>query len=203
MPFVVVEPLRILMRMGRLGYGMSVSLDGYVNDADGNFDWSRPSDDLHNFFTERERDVSTCLYGRRMWETMKVWAEDEWIEEQPEPEAEVLRAYARVWRTLDKHVYSATLDPPEVERTTVHREFNAQTVRNLKESAAADLEVAGPTLAATLLRHGLVDEVSMAVVPVVRGSGTRFLPEGVRLDLSLVEEIRFASGTVFLRYAVR
>ena len=185
--------------MGTLSYGMISSLDGFVAGPDGDFDWAEPDAETHRFVNEREQNVGTYLYGRRMYETMRAWAEDDWLADQPD----YVRDYARIWRDADKVVYSSTLSAPSTDRTRVEARLDLDAVRALKAGSDSDLSVSGPTVAADLLRAGLVDELAIYVAPAVVGGGTRLLPVGLRLDLSLVEEHRFASGIVFLRYSVR
>lgn len=184
--------------MGQLAYGMIASLDGFVAEPDGTFDWAEPDEEAHRFVNERERGIGTYLYGRRMYETMRYWAGDEATEDQPE----VVRDYARIWRSADKVVYSTTLTDPPTERTVVEPRLDLDAVRALKASAGKDLSVSGPTLAAHLLRAGLVDELQVYTAPVVVGQGTTLLPHGIRLGLELVEQRRFAGGITFHRYAV-
>lgn len=185
--------------MGKLVYTAIASLDGYVRDAGGSFTWAEPDEEVHAFVNERERAVGTYLYGRRMYETMAGWETDPALAEA----SPVMAGYAELWRAADKVVYSTTLDAVEPGRTRLERTFDADAVARLKEEAPADLAVAGPTLAAEAFRAGLVDELHFYVVPVVVGGGLPALPDGVRLDLELLEENRFAGGVVFLRYAVR
>ena len=185
--------------MGILSYGMITSLDGFVAGPDDDFDWAEPDEESHRFVNERERSVGTYLYGRRMFETMRAWAEDDWLADQPD----YVHDYARIWRAADKVVYSTTLSAPAIERTRVEARLDIGDVRDLKASSGTDLSVSGPDLASDLLRAGLVDELAIYVAPVVVGGGNRLLPIGLQLRLSLVEEFRFASGMVFLRYAVR
>ena len=184
--------------MGMLSYGMITSLDGFVAGPDGDFDWAEPDEETHRFVNERELSVGTYLYGRRMFETMRAWAEDDWLVDVPD----YVREYAAIWRAADKVVYSTTLAAPGIERTRVEPHLDLRAIRTVKESSDTDLSVSGPTLAADLLRAGLVDELSIYVAPAVVGAGTRLLPTGLRLDLQLREEHRFASGIVFLRYTV-
>jgi dihydrofolate reductase len=181
--------------MGRLIYSAITSLDGYINDAAGKFDWAAPDEEVHAFVNEQERPVGTYLYGRRMYETMASW------ETVPPDESPVVNDYAAIWRAADKVVYSTTLDAPSTARTRIERAFDTDAVRALKQSG--DISVGGPGLAATAIRAGLVDEIRLILAQAVVGGGTRCLPDGVRLDLDLLEERRFAAGTVFLRYAVR
>lgn len=185
--------------MGRLTYGMITSLDGYVNGPDGHFDWAEPDEETHRFANERESEIGTFLYGRRMYEVMRVWGDDDILAGAPPYIAD----YARIWRSASKVVFSSTLEDPDLERTEIKRRFDVETVRTLKESSAADLAVGGPALAADMLRAGLVDEISVYVAPVVVGGGTRFLPDGLSIDLSLEEFRRFGSGFAFLRYTLR
>ncbi|MGV8909920.1 MAG: dihydrofolate reductase family protein [Propionicimonas sp.] len=185
--------------MGTLSFGMISSLDGFVAGPDGDFDWAEPDEETHRFVNEREQAVGTYLYGRRMYETMRAWAEDDWLVGEPD----YVHDYARIWRAADKVVYSTTLGASTIERTRVQPRLDLDHLRHLKAASDTDLSVSGPTLAADLLRAGLVDELAIYVAPVVVGGGSRLLPVGLSLNLSLVEERRFASGMVFLRYAVR
>jgi dihydrofolate reductase len=179
-------------------YTVFASLDGYTVDADGRFDWSAPPADVHAHINAAERPVGTYLYGRRMYETMAGW---QTMGTDPGDPPEV-RAYGELWRAADKVVYSATLDAAPTPRTRLERSFDPAAVRKLKDTADADLSIGGATLAASVLRAGLVDECRIYVVPVVVGGGTRWLPDGLRLRLRLLGEQRFPGGMVYLRYAV-
>jgi dihydrofolate reductase len=185
--------------MGKLVYGISASLDGYVNGPDGTFRWAEPDEETHRFINGLQRGIGTYLFGRRMFETMRVWEDDEALVGFPDYALE----YATIFRAAEKVVFSTTLADPGLPRTRVERRLDLDAVRTLKESSAADLGVGGPTLAGELLRAGLVDELALFVAPVVVGGGTRLLPDHLSLDLSLIEERRFGSDTVFLHYAVR
>jgi dihydrofolate reductase len=184
--------------MGILGYGMITSLDGYVADAHGEFGWAEPDEEVHRFVNARERAVGTYLYGRRMFEMMRFWADDANIAGGPD----YVHEYAAVWRAARKVVFSTTLATTRTDRTRLERRFDVAAVRQLKESGDGRLSVSGPGLAAHALRSGLVDELELYVAPVVVGAGTPMLPAALALDLSLLDEHRFASGMVFLRYAV-
>lgn len=186
------------LAMAQLIYSMICSLDGYVEDADGNFDWAAPDEEVHAFVNELERPVGTYLYGRRMYETMAYW---ETGGDEPE-QAAAMRDFARIWRAADKVVYSRTLDGVSTARTRLERELDPAAVRRLKETADQDLTVGGPGLAAEALAAGLVDELQLLLVPVVVGAGKRALPTDLRLDLELRDQRRFANGTVHLRYSV-
>jgi dihydrofolate reductase len=185
--------------MGRLIYSMIQSLDGYTEDAQGDFSWGAPDAPLHTFVNELASSVGTYLYGRRIYETMVYWETAHTLPDQPQHELD----WARQWQAAEKVVYSRTLAEPRSARTRVERAFDPEAVRRLKAGAAHDLTVNGPELAAQALRAGLVDEIQLIVCPVVVGGGKRFFPEGVRLNLELLEERRFNSGVVVLRYAVR
>ena len=181
--------------MARLIFSMTQSLDGYITDEAGRFDWSEPDEEVHEFVNDLLRGVGTYLFGRRMYEVMVVW-ETLSLDDQPRQTAE----YAEIWRATDKVVYSKTLPAPSSARTRIERAFDPEAVRRMKAEADRDLEVGGPGLAAHAFRAGLVDEIHLFVVPVVVGGGTRALPEGARFDLELVDERRFGNGTVYLRY---
>ena len=181
----------------KLIYSGILSLDGYTADLDGNFDWSEPDEEVHQFVNDQERSVGAYLLGRKMYEVLQVW--ETWdVSDEPE----VIRDYADIWRAASKVVYSTTLDSVSTGLTTVQRSFDPDFVRALLASSDSDISIGGPTLAAHALHAGLVDEISMYVSPVIVGGGLRFLPEGLKLDLQLVEERRFGNGVVWLRYRV-
>jgi dihydrofolate reductase len=183
--------------VARLIYFTIESLDGYVADADGSFDWGAPDEEVHAFVNDLERPVGTYLYGRRMYEVMLAWEAL-----KPDGESPAIRDFAEIWRAADKIVYSSTLGAASSARTRLERQFDPEAVRRLKESAARDLAVGGPTLAARAFEAGLVDELHVVVAPIVVGGGKRSLPDGVRLKLDLVDERRFGNGMVHLRYHI-
>jgi len=172
------------------------SLDGYVADADGKFDWAVPDEEVHRFVNDLERPIGTYLYGRRLYEVMRYW---ETAETAADP---VTQDYAAIWQAADKIVYSRTLEAVSSARTRIERAFEPEAVRQLKAAAGRDLSVGGPVLAAEALRAGLVDECHLFLIPVVVGVGKRALPDDVRLELELLDERRFGRGTVHLHYAV-
>jgi dihydrofolate reductase len=184
--------------MGKLTYGMITSLDGYVADQVGAFDWAQPDEELHTFINARTAPVGTYLYGRRMHETMSFWQTAHLIPDPPE----FFREWTRLWQAADKVVYSRTLDHVSGERTRLEREFDPDAVRALKASSDRELTVGGPGLGAAALRAGLVDEIEQYVCPVIVGGGTALLPPGIKLELELEDELRFGNGVVCLRYAV-
>jgi dihydrofolate reductase len=181
---------------GRLVYSAIGSLDGYVEDVDGGFEWAAPDDEVHAFVNALERDAGTYLYGRRMYETMVAW-------ETLESEDPLAQEFAAMWRAADKVVFSRTLSSVSSARTRLERVFDVAAVEALKAGAERDLTVGGAGLAAEAIRAGLVDEYHYFAHPVVVGGGKPWLPAGVRLDLSLVDERRFGSGVVYLRYRPR
>lgn len=185
--------------MGRLTYTVIASLDGYINDRDGNYDWAVPGEDLIKFFNDQSLNVSTYLYGRRMYEEMKGWETDPAAAAQS-PESS---RFAAIWQAADKVVFSSTLESVATSRTRIERRFETALVRQLKQDAVGDLTVDGPTLASHALKLGVVDEIHRFVVPVAVGGGTAGLPEGLHLDLELVEQQRFDKDIAFLRYKVR
>jgi len=182
--------------MARLIYSAIMSLDGYIADAEGRFDWAAPDEEVHAFVNDLERPVGTYLYGRRMYETMHNWETAHTIAGQPP----VSLDFARIWQKADKIVYSTTLQEPDTARTRIERDFDPDQVRKLKSAADRDLTVGGAQLAAQAIAAGLVDEYQLFVVPAVVGGGTRSLPGQVRLNLALAQEHRFSSGVVYLCY---
>ena len=185
--------------MAKLIYSAIASLDGYVADEGGDFDWAAPDEEVHTFVNDLERPVGTYLYGRRMYEVMTYWETPDAITDQ----SHIAQDFAQMWRAADKVVYSKTLDTPSSARTRIERAFDPQAVRQLKATARHDLTVGGPELAAQAIKAGLVDEYQLFVVPVVVGAGKRWLPDAVRLQLELLDERRFDSGVVYLRYRTR
>lgn len=185
--------------MAKLLYLMQTSLDGYVEDQHGNFDWAVPNGEVNVYINELLSSYGTYLYGRRMYESMVYWEAAYAANDNSQFHLD----FARQWQAAEKIVYSRTLTEPRSARTRIEREFDPDAVRQLKADAAQDLTISGPELAAHALRAGLVDEVQMFVGPAAVGGGKRFFPDGVRLDLDLVEERAFHNGIVAVRYAVR
>jgi len=180
-----------------LSYLTLASLDGYIADEQGTWDWAAPDEQVHELVNELQRPVGTHLYGRRMYEVLVAW-ETLSLEDQPS----FIRDYAEIWRSADKVVYSSTLEAVSSARTRIERSFEPEIVREMKATADRDLWIGGPNLAAQALRAGLVDEVSLFLAPVIVGGGTPALPDGVRVDLELMDERRFDNGFVYVRYRV-
>ncbi len=185
--------------IAHLIYSVICSLDGYVADEQGNFDWAAPGEELHTFVNELERPIGTYLYGRRMYETMVYWENLEGIEDQPPH----IRDYTEIWRAAEKIVYSRTLDEASSARTRIEREFDPEAIRRLKAETERDISVGGPELAAEAIRAGLVDEYHLSLNPIVVGGGNPALPSDVRVELELIDERRFESGVVHLHYRTR
>ncbi|MDQ6818579.1 MAG: dihydrofolate reductase family protein [Actinomycetota bacterium] len=184
--------------MGRLIYSAIASLDGYVEDEQGKFDWAAPDDELHAFVNNLERPSGTYLYGRRMYQTMVFWETVSTGTDQPA----VIRDFAKIWRAAEKIVYSRTLQTLSSARTRIERDFNPDAVRGLKETSALDITIGGAELAGQAVRAGLVDECHLFLAPIVVGRGKRALPDDVRTPLELMDERRFGSGVVHLHYRV-
>jgi dihydrofolate reductase len=182
--------------MAKLIYVVNQSLDGYMEDQTGKFDWSVPDDELHSHFNDLIRGVGTFLYGRRMYEAMAVWETDQSLAAQ----SPIMADFAKVWQAADKIVYSTTLASAPTARTRIERRFDPEAVRRLVESATRDVMVGGPELAAHAFMAGLVDEVDFYVVPIIVGGGKPSLPHDVLLRLELLDEHRFAGGVVRLHY---
>ena len=185
--------------MAKLIYSAITSLDGYIADEDGNFDWAAPDEEVHTFVNDLERPVGTYLYGRRMYEVMVAWETAHTFADQ----RPFVQDFAKIWQAADKVVYSRTLAAVSSARTRIERDFDPEAVRQLKASAGRDLSVGGPDLAAQAIRAGLVDEFHLFLTPFVVGGGNQSLPDNVRVQLELLDERRFGGGVVFLRYRTR
>ncbi len=184
--------------MAKLIYSALTSLDGYLADEEGNFDWAMPDEEVHTFINDLERPVGTHLYGRRMYETMVYWETVHTVADHP-----VEQDFAEIWRAAEKVVYSNTLETVSSARTRIERGFDPDAIRQMKASAERDISVGGPDLAAQAFRAGLVDECHLFLAPIVIGGGKRALPEGVRVVLELLDERRFGNGMVYLHYRTK
>ena len=185
--------------MARLIYSAIESLDGYIADENGNFDWAAPDDEVHAFVNDLERQIGTHLFGRRMYEVMVYWETAHMLAGQSAVELD----YAGLWQAADKIVYSRTLEAASSARTRIERDFDPSAIREMKASAQRDLSVGGPDLAAQAIKAGLVDELHLFVTPVVVGGGKQALPNNFRLNLELLDERRFGSGVVHLHYRTK
>jgi dihydrofolate reductase len=189
--------------VAKLIYTSIASLDGYIADENGQFGWSAPDKQVHQFVNDLERPIGTYLLGRRMYDVLEVWERPETFALDADGKAEpVMMDYAAVWQAATKIVYSRTLDSVDTARTTIERTFDPAAVRELKASATADVSVGGAELAGQALLSGLVDECHLLVVPHLIGGGTRTWPTGLRVGLELLAEDRFDNGVVHLHYRV-
>lgn len=184
--------------MGRLVYGGIGSLDGFIADVNGNFDWSMPDEEVHAHVNEQDRGVVAELYGRRLYEVMKVW---DTYGNGPSATA-VESEYGKIWRNRDKIVYSTSLESVDTGRTRLEKHFDPESVRRYVDGVDGDVNIGGPELAGHALRAGIVDVVAYYASPIIVGGGKHWLPQGVRLSLQLVDERRFGNGVVFTSYAV-
>jgi dihydrofolate reductase len=182
--------------VAKLIYMAIPSLDGYVADEDGNFDWAKPDDEVHAFVNDLERPIGTHLYGRRLYEVMIGWETMHTLPDQ----TPLTLDFAAIWQAAEKVVHSRTLETVSSARTRIERDFDPEAIRRMKTEADRDISIGGPALAAEAIRAGLVDELHLFLNPIVMGGGTPSLPDGVRWELELLDERRFANGVVYLRY---
>ncbi|HEY3311357.1 MAG TPA: dihydrofolate reductase family protein [Anaerolineales bacterium] len=185
--------------MAHLIYSALSSLDGYIEDVEGKFDWAAPDEEVHGFINNLERSAGTYLLGRRMYETMQVWETDPDLAS----DSPITRDYAEIWQAANKIVYSRTLGAVSTRKTKLQRSFDPEPIRQLKEAAEQDISIGGAELAAQAFRAGLIDECHLFLTPIMVGGGKACLPDNVRIELELLEERRFGSGMVFLRYRTR
>jgi dihydrofolate reductase len=184
--------------MSKLIYIANVSLDGYIEDSNGNFDWTVPTDEVFAFITDLVRSAGTYLYGRRMYETMAVWETDPAVA----AESDLRGDFAHLWQAAEKVVYSTTLHEVSTAKTRLEPDFDPDAINDLKASAATNLTVGGANLAAHAFRAGLVDECHLFIHPVFVGAGKSSLPRDMRADLELIDERRFGNGLVYVGYRV-
>ena len=182
--------------MAKLIYTAITSLDGYIADEQGNFDWAAPDEEVHAFVNDLERPIGTYLYGRRLYEVMRYWAGADAEADRLPPVAD----FRRIWQAANKVVYSTSLREPLTDRTRVEHAFEPDAVRRMKTEAERDLSVGGAELAGQAIKAGLVDEIGLLLTPIVVGGGRRALPADVVVRLDLLDERRFESGVVLVRY---
>jgi dihydrofolate reductase len=185
--------------MANLIYTTNMSLDGYIEDMDGKFDWTDPDEEYFRFITNLIRADGTHLYGRRTYESMMVWETDPNLA----AESPLMRYFAEVWQSADKIVYSRTLEAVSTRKTQIERNFDPETIRRLKENVEQDIHIGGAELAAQAFRSGLIDECHLFIAPIIVGGGKPALPDNVRLNLELLDERRFGNGVAYLRYRTR
>jgi len=184
--------------MAKLIYSAIASLDGYIADQNGEFGWSMPDEEVHAFVNDLERPVGTYLYGRRMYEVMKVWESDEMLENQPA----CMHDYAEIWRAAEKVVYSRTLEEIGTPHTKLERSFDGNAIRALKKAEERDISVGGPELAAQAIDAGLVDEIQLLLTPIAVGAGKPAFSAQGHVALQLLGQRRFGNGTIYLRYGL-
>jgi dihydrofolate reductase len=184
--------------MAKLIYVSNVSLDGYIEDEHGSFNWTAPDDELFAFVTDLVRPVGTYLYGRRLYETMAPWETEPALAAQ----SELMADFADVWQAADKVVYSTTLDAVSTAKTRLEGKFDPGSVRDMKASATSDLNVGGAHLAAQAFKAGLVDECHLLIRPILIGGGKPALPGDTRADLELLDDRQLSNGVVYLRYRI-
>jgi len=183
--------------VAKLIYAAIMSLDGYIADEAGKFDWAVPDDEVHTFINDLTRPIGTYLFGRRLYEVMVAW-------EAIKPHSHVppyILNYSKIWQAADKIVYSKSLESVSSSKTRIERDFNPKNIQKMKETSERDLSVGGSTLAAQAIQAGLVDECHFFITPIVIGSGKRFLPANVQLKLQLLDECRFGNGMAHLHYS--
>jgi len=185
--------------MAHLIYSAISSLDGYIEDMDGKFDWAEPDEEVYSYINNLERAAGTYLYGRRMYEMMIAWETDPNLAAV----SPIYRDFAEIWQAADKIVYSRTLEEVSTRKTRMERVFDPEAVRQLKAAARQDILIGGPDLAAHAFRAGLIDECQLFLAPIIVGGGKLALPNNIRLELELLEERRFRNSMVYLRYRVR
>ena len=185
--------------MAHLIYSAISSLDGYIEDVEGQFDWAAPDEEVHKFINDLERAAGTYLLGRRMYETMMVWETDPNLA----ADSPLTRDYAGIWQAANKIVYSRTLGTVSTRKTQLERTLDPESIRQLKEAVEQDILIGGPELASHAFRAGLIDECQLFLTPIIVGGGKPSLPDNVRIELELLEERRFGNGTVYLRYRTR
>jgi dihydrofolate reductase len=184
--------------MAKLIYSAISSLDGYVADTEGKFDWSAPDEEVHRSVNDLERPIGTYLCGRRIYDVMRYWD----TAPTGNGEQSAGQEYAKIWQAADKIIYSKSLEQVSTARTRIEREFDPQAIQRMKADATRDISVGGSTLAAQALKFGLVDECHLFLSPIVVGGGTPALPDNVRMPLELLDEHRFGNGVVHLHYRI-
>jgi len=185
--------------MAHLIYSAISSLDGYIEDVNGQFDWAAPDEEVHQFINNLERAAGVYLLGRRMYETALVWETDPALAEH----SPITQDYAQIWQAANKIVYSKTLEAVSTRKTQLERNFDPEAIRRLKEAVKEDILIGGPGLAAHAFQSGLIDECQLFLTPIIVGGGKKSLPDNIRLELALLEERRFRNGVVFLRYRTK
>ena len=183
--------------MGILSYAAVMSLDGYIADSDGDFQWATPSPEIFDAHLQRMSEVSTEIMGRKTYELMHFW--DTYPDSDEATPAE--KVFGRLWQHIDKIVASSTLSPTDmVADDELVPDLDVERVQRIGQEAEGVVEIFGPTTAADAIRAGLIERFEFFIVPIIIGGGLRAMPEGVQLDMQLIEQHTFDNGTVYLRY---
>jgi len=198
-PEAHTQTLNYRFDMAKLIYSTICSLDEYVVDKNGKFDWAAPDEEVHAFVNDLEREIGTYLYGRRIYEVMTYWETHPTEGDEPP----VMRDYAKIWQSAEKIVFSRTLTKASTAKTRIERSFDPDSIAKLKEESSRDISVGGAELAGEAITAGLVDELHFFLHPIVVGGGRRALPDGTLVRLELLDEWRFKSGVVHLHYRVK
>jgi dihydrofolate reductase len=187
--------------MGKLIYLITTSLDGYVADNDGNFEWAMPSEEVHAFVNDIVRNVGTSLMGRNMYEIMKVWdtIPTEGTGGPMDGPSEAMNDYAKIWRAAKKIVYSTSLSDVTIANATIERYFDPNTIQKLVAESDKDFDIGGPHLAAETIKAGIVDEYHQINVPELIGSGNYWLPKDFKNRIKLVDLRKFENFFVHLQ----
>jgi dihydrofolate reductase len=188
--------------MGKLIYLITTSLDGYVADENGSFNWAMPSEEVHQFVNDSVRSVGTSLLGRNMYEVVKIWDEipTEGVGGSMDGPSPAMNDYAKIWQSANKIVYSTSLTDLTIANATIERSFDPSAVQEMVVASDKDVNIGGPQLAAEAIRAGIVDEYHQIIAPILVGGGKRWLPSGVKLELQLVETRTFENGFAYLHY---
>jgi len=185
--------------LGELIYFVISSLDGYIEDKSGKFDWAEPEEEVHRFVNDLERQAGTYLYGRRMYETMRAWETDPTLAAA----SPLMQDFATIWKAADKIVFSSSLEKASTSRTRIERRFHPELIRQLKANVRHEILIGGPELAGHAFKAGLVDKCHLFLFPIIVGGGKKGLPDDVRLRLKLEDQRRFGNGTIFLSYSCK
>jgi dihydrofolate reductase len=185
--------------VAKLIYSAIMSVDGYIEDDTGKFEWAVPGENAHAFINDLMRPIGIYLHGRRMYEVMAAWETDAGLATQSSIQAD----FARIWQAADKVVFSRTLDSPLTTRTSIERTFDPEKVRQMKAAAESDLSIGGSELAAETFKYDLIDECHLFLAPISVGRGKRSLPSNPHLVLELADQRQFPDGMMHLHYCIR
>ncbi|HET9721629.1 MAG TPA: dihydrofolate reductase family protein [Candidatus Saccharimonadales bacterium] len=188
--------------MGKLIYLITTSIDGYVADKNGHFEWAKPSEEVHSFVNDNLRSVGTILMGHKLYETMKVWDEipTEGTSGPMDGPSQAMNDYSKIWRAAKKIVYSTSLSKVSIVNAKIERSFDPSSIQKLVAESDKDFDIGGPHLAAQAIKAGIVDDFHQIIAPVMIGSGNYWLPKDFKSKLELVDIRKFENGFVHLHY---